>query len=35
MRQLAYELAPLGITANSIRAGVTDTPGAARLGTRT
>jgi enoyl-[acyl-carrier protein] reductase III len=26
MRQLAYELAPLGITANSVRAGVTDTP---------
>ncbi len=25
-RQLALELAPLGITANSIRAGVTDTP---------
>jgi NAD(P)-dependent dehydrogenase (short-subunit alcohol dehydrogenase family) len=25
-RQLAYELAPLGITANAIRAGVTDTP---------
>jgi enoyl-[acyl-carrier protein] reductase III len=26
IRQLAYELAPLKITANSIRAGVTDTP---------
>jgi NAD(P)-dependent dehydrogenase (short-subunit alcohol dehydrogenase family) len=26
IRQLAYELAPLGITANSIRAGITDTP---------
>jgi len=26
VRQLAYELAPLGISANSIRAGVTDTP---------
>lgn len=26
IRQLAFELAPLGITANSIRAGVTDTP---------
>jgi enoyl-[acyl-carrier protein] reductase III len=26
VRQLAYELAPLGITANAIRAGVTDTP---------
>ncbi|OFV98988.1 MAG: 3-oxoacyl-ACP reductase [Acidobacteria bacterium RIFCSPLOWO2_12_FULL_54_10] len=26
IRQLAVELAPLGITANSIRAGVTDTP---------
>ena len=26
IRQLAYELAPLRITANSIRAGVTDTP---------
>lgn len=26
VRQLAYELAPLGMTANSIRAGVTDTP---------
>lgn len=26
LRQLAYELAPLGITANAIEAGVTDTP---------
>ena len=26
IRQLAIELAPLGITANAIRAGVTDTP---------
>ena len=26
IRQLAYELAPYGITANAIRAGVTDTP---------
>ena len=26
IRQLAFELAPLGITANSIRAGVTETP---------
>ena len=26
MRQLAFELAPLGITANCVRAGVTDTP---------
>lgn len=26
IRQLAMELAPLGITANAIRAGVTDTP---------
>ena len=26
LRQLAFELAPLGITANAIRAGVTDTP---------
>ena len=26
IRQLAYELGPLGIRANSIRAGVTDTP---------
>ena len=26
MRQLALELAPLGITANTVRAGVTDTP---------
>jgi NAD(P)-dependent dehydrogenase (short-subunit alcohol dehydrogenase family) len=26
IRQLAYELAPLGVTANAVRAGVTDTP---------
>jgi enoyl-[acyl-carrier-protein] reductase (NADH) len=26
IRQLAYELAPLGITANALRGGVTDTP---------
>ena len=26
VRQLAYELAPLGITVNAVRAGVTDTP---------
>lgn len=26
IRQLAYELAPLGVTSNAIRAGVTDTP---------
>ncbi|MDI6856785.1 MAG: SDR family oxidoreductase [Dehalococcoidia bacterium] len=26
VRQLAYELAPLGITVNAIRAGITDTP---------
>ena len=29
IRQLAVELAPRGITANAIRAGVTDTPGRA------
>ena len=26
IRQLAFELVPLGITANALRAGVTDTP---------
>jgi NAD(P)-dependent dehydrogenase (short-subunit alcohol dehydrogenase family) len=26
IRQLAYELAPMGITANALRGGVTDTP---------
>ncbi|MBN9399184.1 MAG: SDR family oxidoreductase ['Candidatus Kapabacteria' thiocyanatum] len=31
MRQLALELAPLGITANSIRAGVTHTPALAKI----
>ena len=31
IRQLAFELAPLGITANSIRAGVTDTPALRRI----
>jgi enoyl-[acyl-carrier protein] reductase III len=31
MRQLAYELAPQGITANTIRAGVTDTPALRRI----
>ncbi len=31
IRQLAYELAPLGVTANSIRAGVTDTPALRRI----
>ena len=31
MRQLAFELAPLGIAANSIRAGVTDTPALRRI----
>jgi enoyl-[acyl-carrier-protein] reductase (NADH) len=31
IRQLAYELAPLGITANAIRAGVTDTPALRRI----
>jgi len=30
IRQLALELAPLGITANAIMAGVTDTPAAAQ-----
>ena len=31
IRQLAVELAPLGVTANSIRAGVTDTPALRRI----
>ena len=31
MRQLAFELAPLGVTANCIRAGVTDTPALRRI----
>ncbi len=31
LRQLAFELAPLGITANAIRAGVTDTPALRRI----
>jgi NAD(P)-dependent dehydrogenase (short-subunit alcohol dehydrogenase family) len=31
IRQLAYELAPEGITANAIRAGVTDTPALRRI----
>ena len=31
MRQLAFELAPLGVTANTIRAGVTDTPALRRI----
>jgi enoyl-[acyl-carrier protein] reductase III len=31
IRQLAYELAPLGITVNAIRAGVTDTPAARQI----
>jgi enoyl-[acyl-carrier protein] reductase III len=31
IRQLAFELAPMGITANSIRAGVTDTPALRRI----
>lgn len=31
IRQLAVELAPLGITANAIRAGVTDTPALRRI----
>ena len=31
IRQIAYELAPLGITANAIRAGVTDTPSLQRI----
>jgi NAD(P)-dependent dehydrogenase (short-subunit alcohol dehydrogenase family) len=31
IRQLAFELAPLGATANAIRAGVTDTPALRRI----
>jgi NAD(P)-dependent dehydrogenase (short-subunit alcohol dehydrogenase family) len=31
IRQFAFELAPLGITANAIRAGVTDTPALRRI----
>jgi enoyl-[acyl-carrier protein] reductase III len=31
IRQLAYELAPMGITANAILAGVTDTPALAKI----
>ncbi len=31
IRQLAYELAPRGVTANAIRAGVTDTPALRRI----
>ena len=31
LRQLAHELAPLGVTANAIRAGVTDTPALRRI----
>ncbi|HEY7268226.1 MAG TPA: SDR family oxidoreductase [Dehalococcoidia bacterium] len=31
IRQLAYEMAPMGVTANSIRAGVTDTPALRRI----
>lgn len=31
IRQLAFELAPMGVTANSIRAGVTDTPALRRI----
>jgi enoyl-[acyl-carrier protein] reductase III len=31
IRQLAFELAPIGITANAIRAGVTDTPALRRI----
>ena len=31
IRQLAVELAPRGITANAIRAGVTDTPAAQKI----
>ena len=31
IRQLAFELAPMGVTANAIRAGVTDTPALRRI----
>jgi enoyl-[acyl-carrier-protein] reductase (NADH) len=31
IRQLAFELAPMGITANAVRAGVTDTPALRRI----
>lgn len=31
IRQLAFEMAPLGVTANAIRAGVTDTPALRRI----
>ncbi|HXK34581.1 MAG TPA: SDR family oxidoreductase [Dehalococcoidia bacterium] len=31
IRQLAFELAPLGVTANAVRAGVTDTPALRRI----
>jgi NAD(P)-dependent dehydrogenase (short-subunit alcohol dehydrogenase family) len=31
IRQLTYELAPRGITANAVRAGVTDTPALRRI----
>jgi NAD(P)-dependent dehydrogenase (short-subunit alcohol dehydrogenase family) len=31
IRQLAYELAPMGVTVNAIRAGVTDTPALRRI----
>ena len=31
IRQLAFELAPLGVTANAIRAGITDTPALRRI----
>jgi enoyl-[acyl-carrier protein] reductase III len=31
IRQIAFELAPKGVTANSIRAGVTDTPASRKI----
>lgn len=31
VRQIAFELAPLGVTANAIRAGVTDTPASRKI----
>ena len=31
IRQLAFELAPMGVTANAVRAGVTDTPALRRI----